>query len=630
MKRINLLNQETSNKIAAGEVLERPSSAVKELVENSIDANSKVITIEIEEGGQKLIRVTDDGDGIDPEDIEKAFLPHATSKISSIDDIYAINTLGFRGEALPSISAVSHTILRSRVKEFQGGKEIAISGGIKNYIKDVGCSMGTSIEVRDIFYNVPARQKFLKSSQREAALISDIVNRLALAHSNISFRLVNKGKKVVNTYSTENLFDTIRNIYGKNTSDNIIKFEKHGDVASVYGYVGNAEISRGSRNNQSIFVNKRYIKNRLIATAVENAVKSFLMINKYPFFVLFLDIYPEFIDVNVHPTKSEIKFQNDREIFKLVFDAVHEAIKESFKDNFDFNIENTIDLSKESPLEIKRENIQIPIDLKSHENIRIDEEFKNGPEESVSIFSTNEDNKKISLKDNKDISVSEEVFENKVSSYTSEINNNLSTSNDGDELVKPKFPDLRVIGQYHNTYILAESTEDFYLIDQHAAHEKILFEKYSKEIKEGKVTAQILLTPEVIEMSPEDFIQYIENKDIFSNAGFNIEVFGDNTISIREVPNFLGKPQLKNLFSDMLDNLKNLGSGETYEVKYNKIATIACKAAIKANDYLSLEEMKSLVEQLRYIDEPFNCPHGRPTIIKMTLYEIEKKFKRIQ
>ncbi|UZW16192.1 DNA mismatch repair endonuclease MutL [Clostridium pasteurianum] len=630
MKRINLLNQETSNKIAAGEVLERPSSAVKELVENSIDANSKVITIEIEEGGQKLIRVTDDGDGIDPEDIEKAFLPHATSKISSIDDIYAINTLGFRGEALPSISAVSHTILRSRVKEFQGGKEIAISGGIKNYIKDIGCSMGTSIEVRDIFYNVPARQKFLKSSQREAALISDIVNRLALAHSNISFRLVNKGKKVVNTYSTENLFDTIRNIYGKNTSDNIIKFEKHGDVASVYGYVGNAEISRGSRNNQSIFVNKRYIKNRLIATAVENAVKSFLMINKYPFFVLFLDIYPEFIDVNVHPTKSEIKFQNDREIFKLVFDAVHEAIKESFKDNFDFNIENTIDLSKESPLEIKRENIQIPIDLKSHENIRIDEEFKNGPEESVSIFSTNEDNKKISLKDNKDISVSEEVFENKVSSYTSEINNNLSTSNDGDELVKPKFPDLRVIGQYHNTYILAESTEDFYLIDQHAAHEKILFEKYSKEIKEGKVTAQILLTPEVIEMSPEDFIQYIENKDIFSNAGFNIEVFGDNTISIREVPNFLGKPQLKNLFSDMLDNLKNLGSGETYEVKYNKIATIACKAAIKANDYLSLEEMKSLVEQLRYIDEPFNCPHGRPTIIKMTLYEIEKKFKRIQ
>ncbi|AJA48023.1 DNA mismatch repair protein MutL [Clostridium pasteurianum DSM 525 = ATCC 6013] len=630
MKRINLLNQETSNKIAAGEVLERPSSAVKELVENSIDANSKVITIEIEEGGQKLIRVTDDGDGIDPEDIEKAFLPHATSKISSIDDIYAINTLGFRGEALPSISAVSHTILRSRVKEFQGGKEIAISGGIKNYIKDVGCSMGTSIEVRDIFYNVPARQKFLKSSQREAALISDIVNRLALAHSNISFRLVNKGKKVVNTYSTENLFDTIRNIYGKNTSDNIIKFEKHGDVASVYGYVGNAEISRGSRNNQSIFVNKRYIKNRLIATAVENAVKSFLMINKYPFFVLFLDIYPEFIDVNVHPTKSEIKFQNDREIFKLVFDAVHEAIKESFKDNFDFNIENTIDLSKESPLEIKRENIQIPIDLKSHENIRIDEEFKNGPEESVSIFSTNEDNKKISLKDNKDISVSEEVFENKVSSYTSEINNNLSTSNDGDELVKPKFPDLRVIGQYHNTYILAESTEDFYLIDQHAAHEKILFQKYSKEIKEGKVTAQILLTPEVIEMSPEDFIQYIENKDIFSNAGFNIEVFGDNTISIREVPNFLGKPQLKNLFSDMLDNLKNLGSGETYEVKYNKIATIACKAAIKANDYLSLEEMKSLVEQLRYIDEPFNCPHGRPTIIKMTLYEIEKKFKRIQ
>lgn len=624
-----MLNEETSNKIAAGEVLERPSSAVKELLENSIDANSKVITIEIEEGGQKLIRVTDDGDGINQEDIETAFLPHATSKISSIEDIYAINTLGFRGEALPSIASVSHTILRSRARDFQEGKEISISGGIKNYIKDIGCSMGTSIEVKDIFYNVPARQKFLKSSQREAALISDIVNRLALAHSNISFRLINKGKKVVNTYSTENLFDTIRNIYGKNTSDNIIKFEKHGDIASVYGYVGNAEISRGSRNNQSVFVNKRYIKNRLIATAVENAVKSFLMINKYPFFVLFLDIYPEFIDVNVHPTKSEVKFQNDREIFKLVFDAVHEAIKESFKDNFDFNIENTMDFSKELPLEGKRENIQIPIDLKSHENIRIDERGNdNYLKEFTSTSNISDDEEKVFLQNNRDISAGEKILENKAFGYTSEINNNLNTNDD--KLLTPKFPVLRVIGQYHNTYILAESAEDFYLIDQHAAHEKILFEKYSKEIKSGKVTAQILLTPEVIEMSPEDFIQYTENKNVFSNAGFSIEVFGDNTISIREVPNFLGIPQLRNLFSDILDNLKNLGSGETHEVKYNKIATIACKAAIKANDPLSIEEMNSLLEQLRHIDEPFNCPHGRPTIIKMTLYEVEKKFKRIQ
>lgn len=624
MKKINLLNEETSNKIAAGEVLERPSSAVKELVENAIDAHSKVITIEIEEGGQKLIRVSDDGDGIDSEDIEIAFLPHATSKISSIEDIYSINTLGFRGEALPSIAAVSHTILKSRSKDSQGGKEISISGGVKNYIKDVGCSIGTSIEVKDIFYNVPARQKFLKSSQREAALISDIINRLALAHSNISFRLINKGKKVINTYSTENLFDTIRTIYGKNTSDNIIKFEKHGDIASVYGYVGNAEISRGSRNNQSVFVNKRYIKNKLIATAVENAVKSFLMINKYPFFVLFLDIYPEFVDVNVHPTKSEVKFQNDREIFKLVFDAVHDAIKDSFKDNFEVEMENSMELVKDSIPKVK-ENIQIPIDLKSYENMVAIDNKTNSSEESIKGDNLYDNKGNVPL-ENINSSVYEKISQGD-SNYSSYANNNLSESK---EVASPKFPALRIIGQYHNTYILAESSEDFYLIDQHAAHEKILFEKYTKEIINGSVSAQILLTPEIVEMSPEDFIYYVENKIVFSNAGFSIEIFGENTVSIREVPNFLGRPQLKDLFSSIIDNLKNLGSGDTYEVKYNKIATLACKAAIKANDALNIEEMKDLVEQLRYIDEPFNCPHGRPTIIKMTLYDVEKKFKRIQ
>lgn len=620
MKRINLLNEETSNKIAAGEVLERPSSAVKELVENSIDANSKVITIEIEEGGQKLIRVTDDGDGINPEDIEKAFLPHATSKINAIEDIYAINTLGFRGEALPSIAAVSNTILRSRTKELEAGKQISISGGVKNHIKDVGCSIGTSIEVRDIFYNVPARQKFLKSSQREAALISDIINRLALANSNISFRLINNGRKVVNTYSTENLSDTIRTIYSKNTTDNIIKFEKHSDIASVYGYVGNAEISRGSRNNQSVFVNKRYIKNKLIATAVENAVKSFLMINKYPFFVLFLDIYPEFVDVNVHPTKSEVKFQNDREIFKLVFDSVHDAIKNSLKDNFDLEMESAVDMIKEAPPLVK-ENIQIPIDFKSHElSMKIEDKDNYKPE----FIKPTVD---YSFKDKEEGSVysvyNKKGTEGNADYLTDSINKNGS-------IPSPKFPDLRIIGQYHNTYILAESAEDFYLIDQHAAHEKILFEKYTKEIINGSVSAQILLTPEIIEMTPEDFIYYIENKDIFVRVGFNIEVFGDNTVSIREVPNFLGTPQLKELFSAMIDNLKNLGSGETHEVKYNKIATLACKAAIKANDRLNMDEIKALIDDLRCIDEPFNCPHGRPTIIKMTLYEVEKKFKRIQ
>lgn len=614
MKRINLLSEETSNKIAAGEVVERPYSVVKELIENAIDANSKIITVEIEEGGQKLIRVTDDGDGIDPDDIEKAFMPHATSKITSIEDIYAIHTLGFRGEALPSIAAVSETTLRSRVRDLNNGMEISISGGIQNYVNEAGCSLGTTIEVRNLFYNVPARQKFLKASQREAALISDIVNRLALANSNISFKLISNGKKVVSTYSTESLFDAVRTLYGKKVADNIIKFEQHNDIASVYGYVGNAEIVRGSRNNQSIFLNKRYIKNKLIATAVESAVKSFLMINKYPFFVLFLDMFPEFIDVNVHPTKAEVKFQNDREVFKLVFDAVHDAIRDSLKGSFEYDIDTSLDQFKEDkPAE--KQVVQLPLALKY-------EDEKHNYEEMISSGKVYE---KSEYTPGKTISVEKqaEVLKPNISSVT------LAPQAKHEEKL-PKFPPLKIIGQYHNSYILAESMEDLYIIDQHAAHEKILFEQYSEKIKAGMVVSQLLLTPEVMELSSEDFLYYAENKEVFQKAGFRIEEFGENTIKLCEVPNFLGKPQLKNLFTEMLDNLKNLGSGQTYEVKYNKIASISCKAAVKANNELSLEEMKTLIENLRYIEEPFNCPHGRPTIIKMTLYDIEKKFKRIQ
>lgn len=604
LKRINLLSEETSNKIAAGEVVERPFSVVKELVENSIDANAKVITVEIEDGGHKLIRVTDDGEGINPDDIEKAFLPHATSKIKSIEDIYAIHTLGFRGEALPSIAAVSETTLRSRVQGSNTGKEISISGGVRNCVTDAGCSLGTTIDVKNIFYNVPVRQKFLKAAQKDAASISDIVNRLALANHNISFKLINNGKKVISTYSSESLFDTIRTIYGKKICDNIIKFEQHNDIASVYGYVGNAEIVRGSRNNQSVFLNKRYIKNKLIATAVESAVKSFLMINKYPFFVLFLDMFPEYVDVNVHPTKAEVKFQNDREIFKMVFDAVHDAIRDSLKGSFDFEIDNSLDKLKENKSD-EKQVVQLPLALKYDDKKQSFDDFNSG----------------------------DKVYER--STYAADNRNDVIKRTDAskpdiEEQKMPKFPSLKIIGQYHNSYILAESMEDLYLIDQHAAHEKILFEQYTNKIKSSKVVSQILLTPEVIELNSEDFVCYSENKEVFQKAGFRIEDFGENTIKLCEVPNFLGKPQLKGLFTEMLDNLKNLGSGQTYEVKYNKIASISCKAAVKAKNEMSLEEMKTLIENLRYIEEPFNCPHGRPTILKMTLYEIEKKFKRIQ
>ena len=374
MKRINLLDESTSNKIAAGEVVERPSSVVKELIENSIDANARNITIEIEEGGAKLIKIIDDGDGIHPEDIKKAFLPHATSKIKNSSDIFSINTLGFRGEALPSIASVSKVNLKSKIQEEDFGREIIIEGGEILSFNECGINKGTSIEVKDLFFNVPARKKFLKTSSREASLISDIVSRIALANPSISFKLFNNGKKILNTYGNSNLLDVTRTIYGKNIGENIIYFEHSEDTLTLYGYIGKEVIARGSRNNQSIFVNGRYIKNRTLVVAVENAFKSFSTVNKFPFFILFIDVYPENIDVNIHPTKAEIKFKDERLIFKKVFDTVHEALRnEIFKEFEVKKDEKTIfkkDEFKEISFDIKdeyekkeRTKVTLPVDL---------------------------------------------------------------------------------------------------------------------------------------------------------------------------------------------------------------------------------------------------------------------------
>ena len=648
--RINVLDTDTANKIAAGEVVERPFSVVKELLENSIDAESKNITVEILEGGQKSIKITDDGIGIHPDDVETAFLPHATSKINTINDIFKINTLGFRGEALASIASVSNTTLKSRTKDFSTGKEISITGGEINHLKDIGCNTGTIIEVKDLFYNVPARLKFLKSSQREAALISDIVNRLALANSNISFKLFSNDKKLITTYPSDNLSDTIRCVYGKSTYDNIISFEKHTDVCSVHGFIGNAEISRGSRNNQSIFVNNRYIKSKLITTAVENAFKSFLTINKFPFYVLFLDIFPEFIDVNIHPTKSEIKFKDDRDIFRIVFNSVHEALRKDVQKSFDYSL---MDDSSDSLWEReipKTEVVQIPIDFKAEE--KYDLGFSREAQASAAIFNPFKSEESFIRDTETKVNYEEKIIaparydnvkpdivnkigdivkENHIAKVEDEVKatDNLSIAAKVIERI-PKFSKLSIIGQFTNTYILAEGVEGLYIIDQHAAHEKILFEKYKCIIKNQSIISQLLVMPVVLELSSEDFCIYMENESVFSKAGFIIEGFGENTVNIREVPIILGEPDVKNLFIDMINDLKSMGSGNTVDMKYDLIAKRACKAAIKANKSLSDMEMNALIEELRYIDEPFTCPHGRPTIIKITANELEKRFKRIQ
>lgn len=619
IKRINVLDESTSNKIAAGEVVERPSSVVKELVENSIDAGAKNITVEIEDGGETLIRIIDDGHGIHPDDIKKAFMPHATSKIKSVDDIYNISTLGFRGEALPSIASVSKVTVKSKIKDEPFGREITIDGGEITQFKECGCNDGTTIEVKDIFFNVPARKKFLKSSQREGSIIGDILNRIALSHDEICFKFFNGGKKSLATFGTGNTKDVIRTIYGKTISDATIYFENSNDMLSIFGYIGKEEIARGSRNNQSIFVNGRYIKNKTLVAAVENAFKSFSTVNKFPFFTLFVEIYPEFVDVNIHPTKAEIKFKDDRMIFKKIFDTVHTALKNDVINDFSYievdtnsdTVENTVEeLTFKLPEE--KHSVTFPIDFNTaikeeqSENISLKERF-----EKINANGALSCDRSPTVIDTTCITKVETVL------------------NEKEEIKTSKFPPLRIIGQFNKTYILGEFENVLYLIDQHAAHEKILFEKYMNEIKKKSIIIQPLLVPTLVHLTLDDFAYFVENEELFTNAGFLIEDFGGNTIAIKEVPYFLGKVENKSLFLNLLDNIKELGSGSTIEVKYNRIATMACKSAVKANNALEINEMQRLIDDLRYINDPFHCPHGRPTIIKFTSFDLDKKFRRI-
>lgn len=673
MNRINILNADTANKIAAGEVVERPSSVVKELVENSLDAGAKNITIEIQNGGESLIKIIDDGSGVHPEDVEKAFNPHATSKIKDTYDIFSINTLGFRGEALPSIASIARVDFKSKTEDFDMGKELIISGGEKESLTDCSMNRGTQIEVRDLFFNVPARKKFLKTTARESALINDLVNRISLANPDVSFKLFNNNKKILNTYGNGKLIDVIRTIYGKSTAENLIYFEEHKDTASVYGFIGNDTLARASRNNQSLFVNKRYVKNRSLTVAVENAFRSFNVTGKFPFFVLFIDTYPELIDVNIHPTKSEIKFKDERFIFKVVFDAVHSAMREYVKDTFTLPEEEEKkfealkeeviqeSLDKEiSTLEKLKENINYKVsedrkkeeiysynpskdyEAKTEVNIPVDFLSKENQEESFSINNSLENNDFKEGSAKREISYDPILIKNELKDKVSENTYDSLESSDykcnkneyGNSLEETiyreaKFPKLRVIGQFNKTYILAEYDSTLYLIDQHAAHEKILFEKYSSDIAKKKVEIQPLMIPLVVTLPTEDYLYYDENKEIFEKAGFKISDFGDNSIRIEEVPYFLDKLNPTELITSMINNLKKMGTGETVEVKYNKIASMSCRAAVKANDVLSILEMENLIEDLRYINDPFHCPHGRPTIIKFTSYELDKKFKRI-
>lgn len=614
MGRINVLTKDTFNKIAAGEVVERPASVVKELVENAIDAGATEIYVEIAEGGISLMKIVDNGEGILAEDLRNAFLPHATSKIKSAEDLFSIHTMGFRGEALSSIASVSKVLARSKTKDMDG-REMLLEGGEIRYEKYSPMDQGTLMEIKDLFYNVPARKKFLKTPSREGAIISEVVSKISMAHPGIAFKLVMDQKEVLRTYGTGNQQDVIRQVYSKKVYEQVFSFEKHFDSFSIFGYIGKEEISRGSRSHETIFVNKRLVQSKVVTTAAEKAFRSFATSSRFPFFVINIEIFPELIDVNIHPQKAEIKFEDEGHMFKSVFATIHEAMGHGLKDVF-FMEEETVEEQHEQLMHKEVQGpvyINLPVDTTKNPHVEKIEEHRQALAEMKKRgFGTA--HVKESPEDAYDASA-EEVQKEEAEKKGMERT--------------PKFPMPRIIGQFRSTYILTEIHEELYIFDQHAAHEKINFEKYMQQIRVGGVHAQGLLIPEILDLSIEDFQLYDENRGVLREAGFLIEDFGDRSISIREVPLFLGKVEAAPYFHEILDNIKNLGKGNKEDVKYMRIATAACKASIKAYEKLTEVEMHHLIDELRHIEEPFTCPHGRPTLVKFTEKDLMKLFRRI-
>jgi DNA mismatch repair protein MutL len=613
---IKVLDESTINKIAAGEVIEKPASIIKELIENSIDANASEITIEVKGGGISFIRITDNGKGIEKEDLKNAFLRHATSKIYSDLDLHKISTLGFRGEALASIAAISKVEMMSRTRGADIGHRIYIEGGKIIEEEPCGCPEGTIITVRDVFYNTPARLKFLKSESREGMYITNIVENLAMSHANISFKYKLNDKMIIATRGDGDLKAVILSIYGRDVVNNIIDVNCNKDFLTVKGFIGNSNIAKNNRNYQSTFINGRYVKNKTIISAVEAAYKSMLTINKFPFYVLHIYLNPELVDVNVHPTKAEVKFQDEQIIFK----SIYHCIKDS--------------LMGVSPILDKEESSKSLINSLPKINY-VQQDFKNelSIKENVNRF-----NKFEQTEGSSDYSQSTFDIKNKINDEAKQNNFQEESEVKQDykeeplrkaENKQPKFSPLAVVGQIHFTYIIAEGPEDMYLIDQHAAHERIYYEKYLSEYNNSSIQSQRLIVAVVINLAPSEKQAVFENIDLFIRLGYEIEEFGGNAVALRAVPLIYGNPEPKELFHELLNDIVSSEKNKTNLID-KIIYTMACKSAVKAGDKLSFKEMNELIEQLRITDNPFTCPHGRPTMIKMSYTELEKKFKRIQ
>lgn len=643
MSKIHLLDNNTINKIAAGEVVERPSSVVKELVENSIDAGASAITIEIRDGGTTLIKISDNGKGIEKEQVKTAFVRHATSKIEKIDDLDTVYSLGFRGEALASISSVSQVEMVTKTCEQEEGYKIEISGG--NLISEQECAAtdGTTINVKNIFYNVPARRKFLKKPATESGYISDMVNKLALAHPEISIKYINNGNVMLHTSGNNDLKTAIFYVYGKEISQKMIDIDYEENGFRIYGLLGKPELSRGNRNYENLFINGRFVKNDTVSQAVEDAYKTRLMVGKFPVFVLNLSLSADMVDVNVHPAKLEVRFRDDDVIYDFIYNAVLEALSKlvlipeaDWSSKPSAQVKQLMEGAPKPPYvpdKAVQQIINEEVIASKHEPVKYNESKPT----DANIEDLQKLYKSRMLSD--EVHGGKNILKEKPLSYLpqEEIEQNIMPAvKSEEEHVKEEqkkesfFKNYKITGQIFSTYWIVEQGTSIYLIDQHAAHERILFEEISNKFKKGEIVAQRLIQPLVVNLSEREKQLLIDNKELIEKFGFEIEDFGGISYAIRSVPYIFKNPESIGFFTDILDTLDNCTVSNVYDTQIHAIATIACKAAVKANDKLSIQEAVSMIEKLLKLDNPFSCPHGRPTIIELTKYELEKKFKRIQ
>ncbi len=644
MAKIQLLDQKTIDNIAAGEVIERPASVVKELVENAVDAKANAVTVEIKDGGMTLIRVTDNGIGIPKDQVKTAFLRHATSKIRSVEDLLSVSSLGFRGEALSSISAVAQVELVTKTAESFSGVSYKIYGGEEEAFDDIGAPDGTTFLVKNLFYNTPARRKFLKSATTEAGYVEQMMVHLALSHPEISFKFIHNNKNKIYTSGNGKVKDIIYHIYGRDVAGALIPLEAQNEDVKVTGFVAKPYVSRGNRNYESYFINGRYIKSSIIYKAIEEGYRTFTMKHRYPFVCLDFKIDQELLDVNVHPTKMEIRFRNGREIYELVVDAVRAALlqKDLVQDVLretpkKKELPKTKEVKKPEPFEVNRRKEEVQkVDQQGQGVQQQVEKQRQAVQQQI---------EKPSHPVKKTLTASESSKNTKKPTYaglnyntqkkefpqykTDELSSNQMTLREDPVFSVQARPDRKILGQLFKTYWLIEYEDQLFIMDQHAAHEKVNYERLMKNFKEKEIYSQRLEPPMVVTVSMTEAEALTRYKDAFAGLGFTIESFGGNEYCIREVPANLYGIGERDLFMELLDAVSQENGTLDTEVIASKIATMACKMSIKGNQRVSLMEVEHLLDELMKLENPYQCPHGRPTIIKMSKYEIDKKFKRI-